>query len=43
MTLVAGRAAGHLDLKETGGEEKVVEMALDILGPGSWPTRGSPS
>jgi glycerophosphoryl diester phosphodiesterase len=36
MTLIAGKAAGHLDLKDTGGEEKVVEMALDILGPGNF-------
>jgi glycerophosphoryl diester phosphodiesterase len=36
MTVIAGRATGHLDLKETGGEEKVVEMALDILGPGNF-------
>jgi glycerophosphoryl diester phosphodiesterase len=36
MTLIAGKASGHLDLKDTGGEEKVVEMALDILGPGSF-------
>jgi len=36
MTLIAGRATGHLDLKDTGGEEKVVEMALDILGAGNF-------
>jgi len=36
MTLIAGQATGHLDLKDTGGEEKVVEMALDILGPGNF-------
>ena len=36
MTLIAGKAAGHLDLKDTGGEETVVEMALDILGPGNF-------
>jgi glycerophosphoryl diester phosphodiesterase len=35
MTLIARKAIGHLDLKDTGGEEKVVEMALDILGPGN--------
>jgi glycerophosphoryl diester phosphodiesterase len=33
MTLIAGKVAGHLDLKDTGGEEQVVEMALGILGP----------
>ena len=34
MALIAGKAIGHLDLKDTGGEERVVEMALDLLGPG---------
>jgi glycerophosphoryl diester phosphodiesterase len=36
MTLIAGKATGHLDLKDTGGEGKVVEMALNILGPGNF-------
>jgi glycerophosphoryl diester phosphodiesterase len=36
MRLIAGKAIGHLDLKTIGGEEKVVEMALDILGPGNF-------
>jgi glycerophosphoryl diester phosphodiesterase len=36
MRLIAGRASGHLDLKETGGEEPVIEQALDILGPGNF-------
>ena len=36
MTLIAGKATGHLDLKDTGGEEKVIEMALDILGSGNF-------
>ena len=36
MALIAGKATGHLDLKDTGGEEMVVEMALDILGPGNF-------
>ena len=36
MTLIAGKATGHLDLKDTGGEDTVVEMALDILGPGNF-------
>jgi glycerophosphoryl diester phosphodiesterase len=36
MTAIAGKAIGHLDLKDTGGEETVVEMALDILGPGNF-------
>jgi hypothetical protein len=26
MATIAGKAIGHLDLKDTGGEEKVVEM-----------------
>ena len=34
--LIAGKAIGHLDLKATGGEEEVVGMALDILGPGNF-------
>jgi glycerophosphoryl diester phosphodiesterase len=34
MALIAGKAIGHLDLKDTGGEARVVEMALDLLGPG---------
>jgi glycerophosphoryl diester phosphodiesterase len=38
MALIAGKAVGHLDLKDTGGEERVVDMALDLLGPG--PLRG---
>src|SRR6266705_1166339 len=36
MVLIAGKATGHLDLKDTGGEERVVEMALDTLGPGNF-------
>src|ERR1700730_14091464 len=34
MALIAGKAIGHLDLKDTGGEERVVDMALGLLGPG---------
>lgn len=33
MALLAGRLIGHLDLKEIGYEERVVEMASSILGP----------
>ena len=33
MALLAGRLIGHLDLKETGYEERVVEIASSILGP----------
>jgi glycerophosphoryl diester phosphodiesterase len=36
MAVIAGKANGHLDLKDTGGEEQVVEMALDILGAGNF-------
>src|SRR6266496_6313782 len=36
MTLIAGKALGHLDVKDTGGEERLVRMALDILGPGNF-------
>jgi glycerophosphoryl diester phosphodiesterase len=36
MATIAGKAIGHLDLKDTGGEEQVVELALDILGPGNF-------
>jgi glycerophosphoryl diester phosphodiesterase len=36
MALIAGKATGHLDLKDTGGEDEVVAMALDILGPGNF-------
>lgn len=36
MRLIAGKAIGHLDLKVIGGEEEVIGMALDILGPGNF-------
>ena len=36
MKLIAGRAIGHLDLKETGDEAETVKLALDILGPGNF-------
>jgi glycerophosphoryl diester phosphodiesterase len=36
MATIAGKANGHLDLKDTGGEEQVVEMALAILGAGNF-------
>ncbi len=36
MATIAGKATGHLDLKDTAGEDKVVEMALNILGPGNF-------
>ncbi len=34
--LIAGKAIAHLDLKDVGGEEKVAEMALGILGLGNF-------
>jgi glycerophosphoryl diester phosphodiesterase len=34
MRLLAGRAVGHLDLKEPGGAAVIVARALDLLGPG---------
>jgi glycerophosphoryl diester phosphodiesterase len=36
MKLIAGKAVGHLDLKATGREAEVIEMALKILGPGNF-------
>ncbi len=36
MRLVAGKAIGHLDLKELGGEDMIIEQALEILGPGNF-------
>lgn len=33
MKIIAGRAQGHLDLKERGSEHEAVALALDILGP----------
>lgn len=33
LGLIAGRAVGHLDLKEEGYEEEVIKMAVEILGP----------
>jgi glycerophosphoryl diester phosphodiesterase len=36
MRLIAGKALGHLDLKDTGGEETVVGLAQAILGAGQF-------
>lgn len=36
MTLIKGRAKGHLDLKDMGGEDEIVQLALEILGPGEF-------
>ncbi|HEX9352197.1 MAG TPA: glycerophosphodiester phosphodiesterase family protein [Streptosporangiaceae bacterium] len=36
MRMIAGKAAGHLDLKEPGSENLIIEQALEILGPGNF-------
>jgi len=36
MELLAGRVVGHLDLKETGYEAEVIQMALATFGPSSF-------
>ena len=36
MKLIAGKAIGHLDLKEDGGEEEVIKLALATLGEGNF-------
>jgi glycerophosphoryl diester phosphodiesterase len=36
LQLIAGKAIGHLDLKDTGGEEEVVGLAQAILGDGQF-------
>jgi glycerophosphoryl diester phosphodiesterase len=36
MKLIAGKAIGHLDLKETGYENQVISLAVDTLGGGSF-------
>jgi glycerophosphoryl diester phosphodiesterase len=33
MTTIKGHAKAHLDLKEVGGEDEIVQAALEILGP----------
>jgi glycerophosphoryl diester phosphodiesterase len=33
LALIAGRAVGHLDLKETGYEDDVIALAVGVLGP----------
>ncbi|TYB46703.1 glycerophosphodiester phosphodiesterase [Actinomadura chibensis] len=33
MRIIAGRAQGHLDLKERGCEHETVELAMDAFGP----------
>src|SRR6185437_3208230 len=36
LAVIKGRATGHLDLKETGYEHRLVQLALDVLGPGGF-------
>ena len=36
MRLIAVKAIGHLDLKELGGEDAIIEQALKILGLGNF-------
>jgi glycerophosphoryl diester phosphodiesterase len=36
MRLIAGRAIGHVDLKEPGGWPAVTRLALDLLGTGNF-------
>lgn len=36
MSMLAGKFTGHLDLKETGYEAEVVELALATFGPGNF-------
>jgi glycerophosphoryl diester phosphodiesterase len=36
MDLLGGRLAGHLDLKETGYEERVISLALAAFGAGNF-------
>jgi glycerophosphoryl diester phosphodiesterase len=36
LAVIKDRAKGHLDLKETGGERRLVQLALDVLGPGEF-------
>ena len=36
MDLLSGNMIGHLDLKEIGYEEEVIELALSTFGPGNF-------
>ena len=36
MELIAGKAIGHLDLKEIGHEAEIIGLALRLLGPGNF-------
>ena len=36
MRMLAGKVAGHLDLKESGYEHEVIDLALGTFGPGNF-------
>jgi glycerophosphoryl diester phosphodiesterase len=36
LAVIKGRSKGHLDLKETGYEHQLVQLALETLGPGEF-------
>lgn len=36
LAVIKGHAKGHLDLKETGYEHQLVQLTLDVLGPGEF-------
>jgi glycerophosphoryl diester phosphodiesterase len=36
MKLISGKAMGHLDLKDSGGETEVIKLAVDLLGTGGF-------
>jgi glycerophosphoryl diester phosphodiesterase len=36
LAVIKGHAKGHLDLKETGYERQLVQLTLDVLGPGEF-------
>jgi glycerophosphoryl diester phosphodiesterase len=36
LAVIKGRARAHLDLKETGAEDQLVRLALDIVGAGEF-------
>jgi glycerophosphoryl diester phosphodiesterase len=40
MRLIAGTAIGHLDVKEAGGEDAIIEEAVQILGPAGFVATG---
>jgi glycerophosphoryl diester phosphodiesterase len=36
LAVIKGQAKGHLDLKEAGYERQLVQLTLDVLGPGEF-------